>query len=119
MGQLDLFYTQSHFPEECCLVGVDCCDKDLCFMYWFPPLPVAAAPTYPLPLPPSLSLSFSTEDVNTWDPMSDDFKSTAFNSYTEGPGALLPANRGEEENICLYVCNIPTTITKVCVKCGH
>lgn len=109
------------------MVGVNCCDKDLCFMYLFPPLPLLPQlilhPSHlPSHLPPPShlpALLFSTEDVNTWDPMSDDFKSTAFNSYTEGPGALLPSNRGEEENICLYVCNIPTTITKVCMKCGH
>ena len=66
-------------------------------------------------LPPSLppSLPFSTEDIQHWDPMTDDFKSSSFNSYTEGPGALLPSSLGKDENICLYVCNIPTTITKV------
>jgi len=45
--------------------------------------------------------------------MSDDFQSPSFNSYTGGPGMLLPSNRSEEENICLFVSNIPTTITKV------
>ena len=83
----------------------------------FPPSsPLSLPPSSPLSLPPSLpppSLLFSTEDIQHWDPMSDDFKSSSFNSYTEGPGALLPSSLGKDENICLYVFNIPTTITKV------
>ena len=88
----------------------------------FPPsfLPPSFLPPSlpPSSLPPP-SLLFSTEDIQHWDPMTDDFKSSSFNSYTEGPGALLPPSLGKDENICLCVCNIPITITMVCGECGH
>lgn len=76
------------------------------------------------------------DDVEAWNPMKDDYQSPSFNSYTKGPGTLLPSQggrrgcgsgssdegggggAGQEENITLFVDRIPLALTKVgCLLC--
>ena len=73
------------------------------------------------------------DEVEKWNPMKEDFQSPSFNSYTRGPGTLLPS-RGErrepgrgsgssdeggrvhprqDDNVALFVDRIPMALTKV------
>ncbi len=71
------------------------------------------------------------EEVEKWNPMKDDYQSPSFNSYTRGPGTLLPSPGGkrgtgsgssdegggrgtrQDGNVTLFVDRIPLAITKV------